>query len=99
MAYIPLGYGSYNIVLIDRYKINNDNGKVVAKYKIGLISHFEAVSQICFASKENDMYLLCTSRFENKIHIYTIEDNALIYCIYLGKQKMYIANTYHFLLM
>jgi hypothetical protein len=88
LAYIPLGYGSKNIVLIERYKINNDNGKVEGKYKIGLISHFEVVSQICFTSKENDMYLLCTSRFENKIHIYTIEDNALIYCIYLGKQKM-----------
>ena len=92
LVYVVQEQGNTNVIAVEQYKVNEHNGVVVSRSRTTVISHFDKVSQIAFANKLSNTYLMCTSKYENKLHIYNINDNSLVCCIYLGKHIMNLDN-------
>jgi hypothetical protein len=80
LAYISKYYKDLNVISLITYIIDN-NYKISHFKKNAITTIFNNISKI---KLENNNKLIAVSELENKIHIYDINYNNLLFCIYLG---------------
>ena len=89
LAYVPTIYNQENIINIISYWIDNKTFKITHFKKSGLITSFETIKKIYL---EGENKIIVVNDIGNKVHIYETLNNKLLYCIYMGDQKLNISN-------
>ena len=87
LGFITTFFEKENVVSINSFIIKNNT--ITHLKKNGIITLFKNISKIYF---DNNNKLIVVSEFGNKIHIYNIDNNNLLYCIYMGNQILNISN-------
>ena len=80
LGYISTYYKDLNVISLVTYIIDN-NYKISHFKKNAITTIFNNISKI---KLEKNNKLIAVSELENKIHIYDINYNNLLFCIYLG---------------
>ena len=88
LGYISSNYQNKNVVNLISFYIDN-KFKLTHCKKNGIITMFDNIKQIHL---EKEKKLIVVSEFGNKIHIYETDNNQLLYCIYMGNQRLNINN-------
>ena len=89
LAYVPTIYNQENIINIISYWIDNKTFKITHFKKSGLITSFEKIKEVYL---EGENKIIVVNDIGNKVHIYETLNNKLLYCIYMGAQKLNISN-------
>ena len=87
LGFITTFFEKENVVSINSFIIKNNT--ITHLKKNGIITLFKNISKIYF---DNNNKLIVVSEYGNKIHIYNIDNNNLLYCIYMGNQILNISN-------
>ena len=87
-AYIPTIYEKENIINIVSYYID-EKFKITYCNKKGITTSFENIKKIYLEGEDK---IIVVNDIGNKIHIYNINNNNLLYCIYMGNQKVNVNN-------
>ena len=89
LSYVPTISNQENIINIISYYIDNKNLKITHFKKTVITTNFTTIKKIYL---EGENKIIVVNEIGNKIHIYETLNNDLLYCIYMGNQKLNVSN-------
>ena len=88
LAYVPTIYNQENIICIINYWIDNKS-RVTHYNKKNIKTNFENIKKLYLEGEDK---IIVVNDLGNKVHIYQTNNNQLLFCIYMGNQKLNSTN-------